>query len=157
MIITIIKFIHILSLVVWLGGMIFFSFIAAPGIFKSLPRETAGDVVGIIFPRYWIMGYVCSITAITTIAALSVQERAYPWLRISLLLLMAILAFYSGMPVGTKARDVKAQIRMIEEPLQKEKLKQEFKTLHAKSAILNGLIIILGVVVIFLMAYSCKL
>ena len=157
MIITIIKFIHILSLVVWLGGMIFFSFIAAPGIFKSLPRETAGDVVGIIFPRYWIMGYVCSITAITTIAALSVQERAYPWLRISLLLLMAILAFYSGMSVGTKARDVKAQIRMIEEPLQKEKLKEEFKTLHAKSAILNGLIIILGVVVIFLMAYSCKL
>src|SRR3990172_13099561 len=114
---TLIRFLHLLSLVAWLGGMIFFSFIAAPSIFKILPRETAGDVVGDIFPKYWVVGYVCSITALITVIALSVQGRAYPWARIILLFVMSGLTFYSGLVVGAKARDVKAQIRTIEDQI----------------------------------------
>ena len=45
--INIIRFIHLMSLIVWLGGMVFFSFIVAPSIFQALPTETAGDVVGV--------------------------------------------------------------------------------------------------------------
>jgi len=40
------RFLHLFSLVVWQGSIIFFSFFTAPAIFKSLPREEAGDVVG---------------------------------------------------------------------------------------------------------------
>ena len=153
---AIIRFFHLLSLVVWLGGMIFFSFIAAPSIFKVLPRETAGDVVGDIFPKYWAVGYVCSITAIITVIALSVQGRAYPWARIILLFVMSGLTFYSGLVVGAKARDVKAQIRIIEDPSQKEALRLQFKALHKRSTILNGLILILGLIVIFFTSYQLK-
>ena len=154
---AIIRFIHLLSLVVWVGGMIFFSFIAAPSIFKVLPRETAGDVVGDIFPKYWAVGYVCSITALITVIALSVQGRAYPWARIILLFVMSGLTFYSGLVVGAKARDVKAQIRTIEDPAQKEALRLQFKAAHFRSTILNAIILLLGVVVIFLTAYQLKI
>jgi len=153
---AIIRFFHLLSLVIWLGGMIFFSFIAAPSIFKILPRETAGDVVGDIFPKYWVVGYVCSITALITVIALSVQGRAYPWARIILLFVMSGLTFYSGLVVGSKARDVKAHIRTIEDPSRKEALRLQFKALHKRSTILNGLILILGLIVIFFTSYQLK-
>src|SRR3989338_1334116 len=123
---VLIKFLHLLSLVVWIGGIIFFSFIAAPSIFKVLPRETAGDVVGDIFPKYWLMGYICSISALTTIMMLSYLERAYPWVRIGLLVFMTGIVFYSGLVVGANARDVKAQIRIIEDKAQKEILAAEY-------------------------------
>ncbi|MBI5047700.1 MAG: DUF4149 domain-containing protein [Deltaproteobacteria bacterium] len=154
---AIIRFIHLLSLVVWLGGMIFFSFIAAPSIFKILPREAAGDVVGDIFPKYWIIGYICSVTAVATIAILSFQEKAYPWARIGLLALMTVLVFYSGKVIGKNAVEVKAQIRMTEDQTQKEALRLKFKAIHRNSTILNALIMILGLTVVFLTAYYYKI
>ena len=38
----IINFIHILSLVCWIGAIVFFSFFTAPAVFKTLDRPTAG-------------------------------------------------------------------------------------------------------------------
>jgi len=154
---TIIKFLHLMSLVVWIGGIIFFSFIAAPGIFKMLPRETAGDVVGDIFPKYWLMGYICSITALITIIILSFLERTYHWNRIGLLVVMVGITFYSGLVVGASAKDIKAQIRTVEDQSRKEALGAEFRSRHKISTILNSTILILGVVVIFFTARSLKL
>ncbi len=149
---TIIRFIHLLSLVVWVGGMTFFSFIAAPAIFKVLPRETAGDVVGEIFPKYWMMGYICGISALATIILLSIMERSYPWIRIGLLALMCGLAFYSGIAVGGKAVEVKAEIRKTDDPQKKEMLRAEFRAIHKKSTIINAVILLLGLIVIYLTA-----
>lgn len=153
---VIIRFIHLFSLVVWLGGMMFFSFIAAPSIFKILPRETAGDVVGDIFPKYWMIGYVCSILALLTLVIISFQEKAYPWIRIGLLILMAGLVFYSGKVIGKNAMEVKAQIRITEDQAQKEALRLKFKAIHRNSTILNVIIMILGIVVVFLTAYALR-
>jgi len=89
--IHIIRFIHLSSLVVWIGSIVFFSFIAAPGIFKALPRETAGDVVGEIFPKYWLIGYICSIAALLTLAYMSAYEKSVPVIKISLLVLMTLI------------------------------------------------------------------
>jgi len=153
---TLIRFLHLLSLVAWLGGMIFFSFIAAPSIFKILPRETAGDVVGDIFPKYWMIGYICSITAVATIMILSFQEKAYPWARIGLLVLMTALVFYAGKVIGKNAMEVKVQIRATEDQTQKEALRFKFKAIHRNSMIMNVVILILGIVVILLTAYALR-
>ena len=53
------NFIYLLSLVCWIGSIIFFSFIVAPIIFKTLDREKAGEVVRKIFPLYYKLGYIC--------------------------------------------------------------------------------------------------
>lgn len=151
---TIVRFIHLFSLVVWVGGMIFFSFIAAPAIFKVLPREIAGDVVGEIFPKYWMVGYICGIASLATIVLLSLMDMVYPWIRIGLLALMCGLSFYSGMAVGAKAVKVKAEIRKTDDPSKKEKLRAEFKIIHRESAILNAMILILGLIVLFITSYQ---
>lgn len=150
---VIIKFFHLLSLVIWIGGMVFLVSIGAPSIFKVLPRETAGDVLGDIFPRYWIMGYLCSATALITIVILSLKERIYPWGRIGLLTLMTALTLYLGLVVAARAREVRLQIRTLEDTSQKEILKTEFNGLHKWSVVLNGIILISGLIVIYLMVY----
>jgi hypothetical protein len=154
--IHIIRFIHLSSLVVWIGSIVFFSFIAAPGIFKALPRETAGDVVGEIFPKYWLIGYICSIAALLTLAFMAVYEKRIPIVKISLLVLMTLITFYSGLAVGSRARDIKAEIKAVEDPSKKEFLRTEFKSLHLRSVILNIALLILGVVFLFLTAYYIR-
>ena len=154
--IHIIRFIHLSSLVVWIGSIVFFSFIAAPCIFKALPRETAGDVVGEIFPKYWLIGYICSIAALLTLAYMSAYEKSVPVIKISLLVLMTLITFYAGLVVGNKAREIKAEIKAVEDPAKKEFLRTEFKTLHLKSVILNIALLILGIVFLFLTAYNIR-
>ena len=150
--ITIIRFLHLLSLVVWIGGMIFFSFIAAPSIFKILPRDKVGDMVGDIFPKYWMMGYICSAVALVTVIILSFQREGLSGFRIGLLAVMGILTFCSGLAVGSKARMVKARIRSSGDTKEAEELKSEFNRLHRRSTILNSIILVLGLIVIFLTA-----
>ncbi len=150
--IAILRFLHLLSLVVWLGSMIFLVVIGAPSIFKVLPRESAGDVLGEIFPKYWIMGYICGGAALVTVILLSLKERLYPWGKIGLLVLMTALTLYLGLAVASKAREVRLQIRTVEDTLQKETLKKEFRYLHMKSVALNVVILICGLIVLFLTA-----
>lgn len=52
------KSIHLISLSFFMGGMFFFTLFIAPAIFGSFPRERAGEVMGVIFPRYFLMGYI---------------------------------------------------------------------------------------------------
>ena len=51
-------FIYLLAMVCWLGSIIFFSFFTAPVVFTVLARPDAGKVVSVIFPRYYILGYI---------------------------------------------------------------------------------------------------
>jgi uncharacterized membrane protein len=152
----VIRFIHLISLVVWVGSIIFFSFLAAPSIFKSLPRETAGDVIGVIFPKYWMVGYICSIVLLVTLLAIAVDAKLLPTMKIGILVVMTALTFYSGLAVGGKARTIKAEIRAVEAAEQKEPLMKRFKVLHRRSMILNVVILLLGLFFIYLTSYSLR-
>ena len=150
--IIILRFLHLLSLAVWIGGMIFLVVIGAPSIFKVLPRESAGDVLGDIFPKYWIMGYICGGASLFTVILLSFKERLYPWGKIGLLVLMTALTLYLGLAVASKAREVRLEIRSAEDTTRKETLKKEFKYLHMKSVAINVVVLICGLIVLFLTA-----
>jgi uncharacterized membrane protein len=52
---VVLKFLYLAALVVWLGEVVFFSFVAAPAAFRTLPTPEAGRVVGAIFPLYYAL------------------------------------------------------------------------------------------------------
>jgi len=147
--VNIARFLHLFSLVVWQGSIIFFSFFAAPAIFKALPREDAGDVVGRIFPRYWVMGYVCSVVSLASLIYLCYLADIFLKKRLTLLVLMTIITFYSGFSIGKKARALKAEMRVAGPGGAKEALRKRFKKIHAISASLNMLVFVLGVFLIY--------
>jgi uncharacterized membrane protein len=151
-----IKFIHLLALIVWLGGMAFFSFIVAPSIFSALPTETAGNVVAAIFPKYWLIGYVCSGIILITLIVLGFFEKTFPVIRILIVVLMAVTTLYAGVVVGGKAREIKSHIRVIEDGAEKTLLMAKFRTLHRRSVTLNSIVMILGITFTFITARQLR-
>jgi hypothetical protein len=50
--------------------ILFFAAVVTPAIFSSLPREEAGRVIRVLFPRYYlVLGALTALAAITAIAA----------------------------------------------------------------------------------------
>lgn len=157
MVMTIVKFIHIMSLVVWIGGIIFFSFFAAPSIFKVLDRELAGDVVGNIFPKYWLIGYICSPIALGTLIFLAKYSTASVGIRIVLLSVMLITVFFTGLAIGSKAKKIKAEMRATEDVVKKEEIRKHFGKIHGISIMLNMAVLLMGIATIFITAYYIKI
>ncbi len=154
---NILKFIHLLSIVIWVGMLVFFSFFVAPSIFRMLPKELAGDLIGDIFPRYWLIGYIAGVSALLSLIIISSMEKAFPAASILLLTVMTAITFYSGLAVASKAREIKMKIRAVNDPVEKEALTKDFRKLHRKSATLNIIVIVTGIVLIFIMARNFRL
>ena len=55
------RFLEFLALGLWLGGMVFFAFLFAPAAFAALStREQAGNLVGLLLPRLYLLGTLCA-------------------------------------------------------------------------------------------------
>jgi len=65
-VIGILRFLHLLTLGIWVGEIAFFSFVAAPAIFTTLGPERAGVVVSAIFPRYYALGTAAAVVALAS-------------------------------------------------------------------------------------------
>lgn len=144
------KFAHLLSVSVWVGMVVFFTLFATPAIFKYLPRDAAGDAVGVLFPRYWAAGYALAFLSLSTLLALAYAGKYLPVARLVLLGFMTALTLYSGLFVSARAREVKGLVRAAPEGAGKEELKKEFRSLHARSAVMNMAVLLSGVALVFL-------
>ena len=158
---TAFKFIYGLSVSFWIGSIFFFSFFAAPGIFKVLPKETAGNVVSEIFPKYCLVAYICGGAAvIATILLRTFNENKAGLsfgLRLGALLIMVALAVYAGEVLRPKAVEARAEMRSLtEESLNYPAAQDNFRKLHTRSAIINSAVFILGIAILFMNAYTNK-
>ena len=132
------NFIYLLSLVCWLGAIIFFSFFVAPVVFKALDREKAGELVGIIFPRYYKLGYVCG--ALILFSFWMVGEVGLKWCAWSIMIICSGIA---GLVINPKAKKIKEQLKSSSEN-EILSLETKFKTLHSLSVKLNALVLFSG-------------
>ncbi len=157
--ITALKFLYSLSLTFWIGSIFFFSMFVAPSIFKILTREQAGDLVSDIFPKYYLVSYVCGAVAIVSSILLiyfwSTFSSTSSIIRIAVLFVMMGLAIYAGEINRPEAHKVRTEMRGAEEgSAQYQKIYKEFRHLHRTSAILNSTIFILGIALVLLNAYT---
>tara|TARA_B110000438_G_scaffold94419_1_gene93846 strand:- start:833 stop:1288 length:456 start_codon:yes stop_codon:yes gene_type:complete len=146
MISTLINFIYLLSLVCWIGSIIFFSFFVAPVVFKTLERDKAGEVVGIIFPRYYMIGYVSGVLVL--MALLLNGPAGLKWCAWGI---MMVGTAYAGLVVNPKAKTLKEQLKDSSEA-EKSTLEVRFKNLHSLSVKLNGAVLFSGLWLLWLSA-----
>ena len=52
------------ALGIWLGSIVFFSFVAAPALFSELGKDRAGEAVNVVFPRYYLFGVAMAAVAL---------------------------------------------------------------------------------------------
>jgi len=137
-------FIYLLSIASWLGAIIFFSFFTAPILFNRLPVGQAGKVVAGIFPRYYALGYVTGLIALTLavfFATVRLGARTW-WSATALALAISLgLTLYAGLVVRPGVDRVRA---VAEASNPKPADKAEFDRLHHLSVVLNGAVLLLN-------------
>lgn len=153
------RFVYLLSLVFWIGGIAFFSFIAAPSIFHALPRDEAGKVVTAIFPKYYWEGIICGSLALATSFVLGILTRWSVLLIVRTILLgvMLVGVLYAVLVLQPHMHAVKAQVASFESLAPTDPLRLEFGRLHGRSFTVNAAVLLLGLVVVFLTAFTMKI
>ncbi|HSE83880.1 MAG TPA: DUF4149 domain-containing protein [Thermodesulfobacteriota bacterium] len=155
------RFIYILSLIFWIGSIFFFSLIAGPSIFKILPRETAGNLVTDIFPKYYLITYICGgVAIITSILSwiIAATSSGTPYLlRIIILAVMLGLATYAGTVIRPQALEMRSEMRSLAEDSPRfQEVSKRFSGLHKRSVIVNGTVFLLGIAIVLITAYTYR-
>lgn len=146
---VILLFVYLLAMVCWLGSIIFFSFFTAPVIFTTLARADAGKVVAVIFPRYYILGYIAGGLALLIAIYLTAVNRASRGSWASTVVAIAI-AFGCTFYAGTVVRPRVDAIRSVSEEANPDPArKAEFDHLHHLSVMLNGAVLVLDLIALF--------
>ena len=102
------RYVYVLALVVWLGGMVVLGAIVAPATFQvlqasapSIGRALAGDLFGQILARFHYVAYACGgimLVSMVAMALLGPRPRAFA-VRLAVIGVMLLVALYSGLIV----------------------------------------------------------
>ena len=135
-------FVYLLSLVCWLGGMVFF-IVVTQTAFTVLPKVEAGTFLAALFPRYYLFGYICGVIAVILAIFLCVTRMPRTWWAIAALTLAIALGLtiYAGAVVRPRV----AAIRTVTEEANPDPVRRaEFDRLHHLSVMLNGAVMLLN-------------
>jgi hypothetical protein len=150
------RFLMLLSLIVWLGGLIFFAFVVAPALFSLLPtRQLAGSVVSRSLSALHCMGIVSGVIFLVSsmIHARVATGSAHPLaLRHILLYIMLALTLISQFGISPKMASLRASMGEIDFVPVTDAVRVQFNTLHAWSTRLEGGVFLLGLLVVYLTA-----
>ena len=140
---TLTLFIYLLSLVCWLGGMVFFSIFSAPVIFRVLTRADAAKVVSGIFPRYYLLGYIAGAVALVLALYFCVLRTGRLWwiLSAAALAIALGLTIYAGAVLRPRIDAIHISA---DEQNPDATRKAEFDRLHRLSVSLNGGVMVLN-------------
>ena len=150
------RYLMLLSLVVWIGGLIFFAFVLAPTAFQVLPdTHLAGNVVGRALGKlHWIAiisGLVFLISSL--LHSYLIQGTAHVFaLRHILICLMLALTLFSQFWSISRMDTLRAQVGDFRAVPLTNPMRVQFDTLHVWSTRVEGAVLLLGLAVVYLTA-----
>jgi len=152
---AVVKWFYLVALIVWVGEIVFFSFVVAPALFRTLPSVDAGRAVGAVFPLYYRLGYLCGAVLLLTSLFLLSGAAARGWwaLNSALAAIMLASTLYAGVVVQPRATELRPQIH---DPAAPPAAKEEFDRLHRVAVQLNGIVLLGGIVVSIITATALR-
>jgi hypothetical protein len=153
---SILRFLMLLSLTVWIGGIVFLSFVEAPTVFSSLPsRHMAGTIVGHSLGILHWMGLFSGVIFLGSsllLSSLSTGTAQPLAARHILVLAMLLLTAVSQFGISPKMATLRAQLGDIDTVPATDPARMQFNTLHLWSVRLEVAVLIMGLGVVFLTA-----
>lgn len=153
---TALRYLMWLSLIVWLGGIIFFAFVLAPTVFSVLPtRQLAGNLVNRSLGMLHWMGIVSGIVFLTSsmIHSRLTQGSPHPLAaRHVLLTVMLLLTLISQFGISPRMAALRNSMGDIDAVSVSAPARVQFNALHVWSTRLEGGVLLLGLVVVYLAA-----
>lgn len=152
------RYLMLLSLVVWIGGLIFFAFVMAPTAFQVLPStHLAGNVVGRSLNKlHWIAivsGIVFLLSSLVY-SRLSDGTTHVFAMRHVLIFLMLALTLFSQFWIIPRMDVLRAQVSDFGTVPLDNPLRLQFDALHVWSTRVEGTVLLVGLVVVYLTATS---
>jgi len=153
---SVLRFLMLLSLVTWIGGLIFFAFVLAPTAFQVLSNtHLAGNVVGRALGKlHWIAivsGIVFLGSSLLYSRLTGGTTHAFA-MRNVLICLMLGLTFLSQFWIIPRMDTLRAQVGDFAKVTLDNPLRMQFDALHVWSTRVEGAILVLGLVAIYLTA-----
>lgn len=156
------RFFMLLSLVVWLGGLIFLAFVEAPTVFSPglLPtRHMAGSIVGRSLTILHYMAIVSGVVFLITSTAYSRLTTGRAHLlagRHFLIALMLVLTLISQFVISPRMQAIRNQVGVIDSVPLDNPQRAAFDRLHVWSEKFEQGVFLLGLVALYLTAHSLR-
>ncbi|MGO9083740.1 MAG: DUF4149 domain-containing protein [Candidatus Sulfotelmatobacter sp.] len=150
------RYLMLLSLVVWIGGLIFFAFVLAPTAFQVLPdTHLAGNMVGRVLGKlHWIAivsGIVFLLSSLVYSYVTDGTAHAFA-LRHVLICLMLGLTLFSQFWIIPRMDTLRAQVGDFAKVALDNPARVQFDALHVWSTRVEGAVLLLGLVAVYLTA-----
>ncbi len=152
------RFLMLISLVVWIGGLIFFSLVVAPTAFSVLPTShLAGSVVGRSLGKlHWLAIFSAVLYLISSLLYSRLTEGtahvfAARHILLCLMLALTLISQFGIIPRMDALRASLGEIRAV--PVDNPQ-RIQFDALHLWSTRLEGSVLLLGLVVVYLTGRS---
>jgi hypothetical protein len=152
----------VLTLVVWLGGVIFLAFVEAPTVFSPglLPtRHMAGSILGRSLDLLHYMAIASGIIYLFASMLYSRMSTGTPRrlaARHLLIVSMLILTLISQFAISPKMHALRAEVGVIDEVPLDNPQRREFDRLHAWSEKFEEAVLLLGLVAIYVTAQALR-
>ena len=153
---TVLRFFMLLSLVVWIGGIVFFAFVVAPALFTLLPNT---HLAGLVVARslktlHWIglfagLLYLLTSFAYARLTTASVQPLAARNVLMYLMLALTAVLQFSIIP---RMDALRLSVGQIDAVAPDNSARLQFNALHVWSTRLEGAVLLLGLALIYLTA-----
>jgi len=146
----------LLSLVLWIGGLMFFAFVLAPTAFQVLPNtHLAGNMVGRSLGKLHWIAIFCGIVFLISslLHSYLTQGSAHIFaIRHILLCLMLVLTLFSQFWIIPRMDSLRAEVGDFASVPLTNPARVQFDALHAWSTRVESAVLLLGLVVVYLTA-----
>jgi hypothetical protein len=155
----VLRYLYVLALVIWLGGMIVLGGLAAPALFGVLEarmgpegRAAAGAVFGEILSRFHLLSYVSGAVLLAALGAMALLGPRPRQLgaRMGIVAIMLAIALYSGIALtGRLERLQERASGPVTALAPDDPVRQGFSRLHGWSTTLMMINVLGGLVLLY--------
>ena len=146
-------FIFLSSLAIWVGAIVFFSFIASPHVYAVWPPQQAIRAMAPMAGSYLKLGWVCGLLALGSSFFLRPIEGIYLTTRIVLVALMFFMSLYLSFGPGAQVLRVQEVLETSGESDVPKDALAGFDEFRGTASQLNGALLLLGLVVVFITSF----
>jgi hypothetical protein len=152
---NILRFAQVFALGTWLGAIIYLSFVVAPGAFATLgSRDQAGAFVGMALGRLHHLGVIAGVVFLLASLALSPSLKTLAQPAALLVVAMILLTAFSQHRVTPRMAALRQQMVSVDATPRDNPLRVEFDRLHQWSVRIEGSVLLIGIVAMFLTVRS---
>jgi hypothetical protein len=147
----ILRFLRVFALGAWLGAMIYFAAVVTQGAFEVLPtQDLAGQLVGFTLSGLHLMGLIAAIVFILASIGMRRSLAAFVEPAVIGVILMAILTIASQDYVIPRMNVLREQMGSVQATPANDPRRAAFDKLHSASVDLEGGVLLLGLISLFL-------